>query len=95
MEKEDEEEDKIDYDDVKQFKVDVHKCPTNIEEICQNIKSSAGLLGLEFIKYDKLNKTDKLKIEEAMYEMMATFKTMPLEIGNIISKEIYNKIEEK
>ena len=55
----------------------IHKKPTNIEEVCNTIKISARLLGFKFIKYKKLKKDDKLKIEEVVLDMMSAFKLTP------------------
>ena len=43
--------------------------------------------------YDKLSKEDKHKIKEAIYEMMATNKTTPLDISNSLPKLLFKSVE--
>ena len=58
-------------------------------------KNNAYLSGFPHIDCDKLDKGDKNNIEEAIYEMMATLKTTPLEISNSIPKFFYERAKQK
>ena len=53
------------------------------------------MFGFKFIRFEKLNKDYNIKIEESIIEMIGNFKMTPLEIGNLILEELYNKIDER
>ena len=48
--KDDDEDDveKIESNDISQFRVAIHKTPKNIDEVCDNIRGSVGLSGFKF-----------------------------------------------
>lgn len=52
-----------------------------------------GLFSFKFIKYGPLSAEDKTKVEESMLEMKEKFKTKPIEIGNTIVNDLYNRID--
>lgn len=65
--KKDDEEDEVErteLDDLSQSRVATHKNLQHIDEVCENIRSSAGLSSFQFIKYDKLSKENNNKVEE-------------------------------
>lgn len=82
-------------DDLSQFKIATHKKPQDIDEVCENIRNSVGLSGFHFIKYDALSNVDKKKVEEAMLDMMVTFKYTPIQLGKMILEDLYNKFYAK
>ena len=72
-----------------------HPPKSNIERICDNIRENANISKLKTIEFGKLTKELKNNIEEAIYAMMAKFKTNPLELDNTMPKELYFVIENK
>ena len=48
--------------------------------LCDSIRNDVDLTGFKKLHYGKLEKENKAKIEEAMYDMMPTFKMTPIEI---------------
>lgn len=98
LKKDDEEEEEAErakFDELSKFKVVVCRKPQNIDEVCDNLRNTVGLLGFHFIKYDKLSREDKVKVEEAVIDMMTNFKYISIEIGKRIPKELYNNIDNK
>lgn len=85
-----EDEEKNEYNDLSQYKVVVNKKLQYIDEVCENIRGSAGFSRFQFVKYDKLSKVDKEKVEKAVVDMMENFKYTPLELGNITPDELYD-----
>lgn len=51
--------------------------------------------GFTHVDFDKLGSVDKNKVEEAIYEMMAKFKSTPLEIVDSLPKSLYDRVEQK
>lgn len=78
LQKDDDDEEMTNIDDNRKLKVERHRHPTSVDEICQNIKIIGGLAGFNLIKFERLRKDDKENIEEAMIEMICTFKMTPL-----------------
>lgn len=72
-----------------------HNPLSNLENLCENIKSNANLSNLKHIDFDKLRKEEKNQVEEALYAMMSKFKKTPLEFSNTIPKGLYDIIEKK
>ena len=93
MAKDDEERTRL--EDTSHSRIAVQKLPQTIDEQCENIKGSGGMIWFKFIKYDTLGIVNKAKIEEAFLDMMETFKYTPLESSNLIPNELYNKINSK
>lgn len=60
-----------------------------------DIKANANFLGFTHVDFDKLGSVEKNNIEEAIYYMMVTFKTTPLEIANSLPKRLYERVEKK
>ena len=50
---------------------------------------------LKKVEFGKLTKEEQNKVEESIYAMMEKFKTTPLELENIMPKELYSLIENK
>ena len=71
-----------------------HNTSSNIDNFFDCIRNNIDLSGFQHIDFDKLGNGDKNNIEEAIYDMMATFKT-PLEIANPIPKSLYERVEKK
>ena len=63
---------------------------SDIDNLCENIKTNADLLGFTHVDFDNLG-----SIEEAIYDMMVTFKTTPLKIANSLPKSLYDRVEKK
>lgn len=93
--KEDSDEEKTESEDLIQFKVVIHNLSSYIDKLCDNIKINADLSGFTHVDFDKLGSVDKNKVEEALYEMMATFKSTPLEISDSLPKSLYDLVEQK
>lgn len=51
----------------------MYKKPQMLDEVCENIRGSAGLSSFHFIKFDKMSKDDKSKVEDAFLDMMKNF----------------------
>ena len=68
-------EDKIELDDMIQFKVVSQYPSSDLDNLCDNIKSNVDLSSFTHIEFDKLGKVDQNTVEEAIYVMMATFKS--------------------
>lgn len=83
-------EEKIELDDLSQFKVVSHNPSSNLDNLCDNINSNVDLSSFTHIEFDKLGEAYQNKVEEAIYEMMATFKSTPLEIANSLPKILYD-----
>ena len=47
------------------------------------------------LNFDELSNDENIRIEEAMYDMMAQFKVTPLELDNTLPKELNSLIENK
>ena len=73
-----------------QIKMASHNPSSDLDNLCDNIKSNANLFGFTHIKFNKLKKVDQNMILEAIYVMMDTFKSTPLEISNSLPKSLYD-----
>ena len=89
------EEEKIESDDISQFKVVSHNPLLDLENLCENVKNNADLSGFSHVDFDKLSKVEKNQVEEALYAMMEKFKTTPLELANSMPKSLYERVEWK
>lgn len=67
--------------------------PSDLDNLCENIKSNVDLSGFAHIDFDKIKKIEQNTIEEAIYVMMAIFKSTPIEIANSLPKSMYNRVE--
>lgn len=88
-------EEKKKSDDMSQFKVVSHNPSSDLDNLCDNIKLNADLSSFKHIEFYKLGKVDQNIVEEAIYVMMATFKSTPLEISNSLPKSLYDQVEQK
>ena len=59
-----------------------HNPSSNIDNLCENIVANVDLSRFTYVNFDKLWSEDKNKVQEAIYEMMATFTTIPLDFSN-------------
>ena len=66
-----------------------------MENVCNNIRDNADLTGLKTIDFNKFSREEKNIVEESMYTMMAKFKTTPLELDNLMPKELSFIVENK
>ena len=80
-------------DDISQFKVVSHNPLSDLENLCENVKNGADLLGFRHVNFDNLGKEEKNKVEESLYAMMSKFKTTPLEFSNSVPKSLYDLVE--
>ena len=85
-------EEKIESDELSQSKVVSQNPSSSIDNICENIKTNGDLSSFFHRYFDKLGIVDKNSIEQAIYDMMETFKTIPLEISNSIPKILYDRV---
>lgn len=67
-------EEKTEFDDMSQFKVVSHSPSSDLDNLCENIKSNANFSGFAHIDFDKIGKVEQNNIEEAIYVIMTTFK---------------------
>ena len=67
-----------------------HNPSSNIDKLCENIKNNADVFGFAHVVFDKLGKIDQNKVEEAIYKIMATFRTMPIDIYNLLPKSLHD-----
>ena len=68
---------------------------SDLENICDNIRDNADLSGLKCIDFNKLSRDEQNMVEELDYNMMAKFKNTPLELDNLMPKELYSIVENK
>lgn len=83
-------EEKTKLDDMSQFKVVSHNPSFDINSLCENIVTNAYFSGFTHGNFDKLGSDDKNKVEEAIYDIMDTFKYTPLEFSNSFPKSLYD-----
>lgn len=88
-------EEKIESNHLSQFKVVSYNPSSNIDNLYDNIKTNRDLSSFTHVYFDKLGSIDKNKVEESIYDMMATFKTTPLEIVDSLPKSLYNIVKQK
>ena len=88
-------DEKIESGDNSQFGVVSHTPKFDLENICDNVKDNADLLGLKGIKFNKLSREQQNMVEESIYTMMAKFKNTPLELDNTMPKELYSIVDNK
>lgn len=82
-------------DDISQFQVVSHNPSSDIDNLCENVNNKADLSGFAHVVFDKLGKIDQNKVEDAIYEMMDTFKTPPIDISSSLLKSVYDRVELK
>ena len=95
LQKESDDYEKADLDDLSQYKVVSHKPKSAIDIFCEKIRNDVVFSGFKKLHYEKLDKEDKVKIEEAMYDMMSTLKITLLEISGTIPRRLCTMIEQK
>ena len=88
-------EEKTESDDINQFKVVSHNPLSDLENLCENVKSNVDLSSFRHIYFDKLGKEEKHQVEEELYAMMSNFKNTPLEFSNSVPKNTYGIVEKK
>ena len=86
---------KTESDDMSQYQVVSHGPSSDLDNLCNNIKNNANLLRFTHVEFDKLGKLDMNEVEESIYKMMATFKTMDIEIYNSLPKSLFDQVEKK
>lgn len=79
--------------DNSQFQLLSHSPSFDLDNLCDNIKNNVDLLGFKHVEFDKNEKLDMNKVEEFVYEMKTTFKTIPIDIFNSLPKILYDKLE--
>ena len=57
------------------------------------MRTSGGLVGFKFIKYEPWENIDKEKIEQEFIDMMLNFTYIPLEARKELLEKLYNKID--
>ena len=67
-------EERIKSKDTSQFRITMYKPPKTMDELYENIRGSAGMEDFRFVKYDTLDTINKEKMEEAMLDMIETYK---------------------
>ena len=72
-----------------------HAPKFNLENIFDNFKDNADMTILKKIYFGKLAREEKNKVEESVYAMISKFKDTPLELDNIVPKDLYTPIENK
>ena len=72
-----------------------HNPLSDLENLCENVKNSADLIGFSHDDFDNLGKVEKNQVEDAIYAMMEIFKKAPLKIANFMPKRLYEKLEKK
>jgi hypothetical protein len=88
------EEERIESEDINQFRVISHPPRSTIDTMCENIKN-ADFFDLKSIEFNNLSREEQNKIEDSVYTMMAEFKNTPLELDNTMPRELYEIIENK
>ena len=53
-------EEKIESDDISQFKVVSHNPLLDLENLCENVENSADLIGFSHVDFKKLSKIEKI-----------------------------------
>lgn len=94
----DEEEDegeRTESDDLSKLQIVPRQPSMDIDQVCENITNSTGLMGFKHIHYDSLDKENQENFEKAMIDMMKKYKYMPIELGKGITKDLYNKLDAK
>ena len=72
-----------------QFQIVPRRVLQDIDNVCENIRSSTRLTSFECVKYVTL------KVEKAFVDMKVNFKYTTIELGKELPKELYNKIDAK
>ena len=73
----------------------VSHSPSDLDNLCENIKTNIDLSGFSNIEFDKLGKLEMDKVEESVYAMMAKFKMTPIEMTNSLPKNLYDRVEKR
>lgn len=72
-----------------------HSSSYDLDNLCENIKTSVDLSGFSHILFNKLGKLEMDKVEESAYAMIETFKMTPIEISNSLPKNLYDRVEQR
>ena len=72
-----------------------HNLSSDIDNLCENIITNTNFSSITPVGFDMLGSVDKSKVEEAIYEMMNTFKSTPLDIVDSLPKSLYDRVEKK
>lgn len=91
---EDLDEEKKKFDDLSQFKVVRNNLSSDIDNLCENIKTNANLSGFTHVDFDKQGSVDKKKVDEAKYDMKTTFKTTLVEISKSLPKILNERVKQ-
>ena len=81
------EEEKIESEDISQFKVVSHPSKSSIEKLCKKIRN-ADFNDLKNVDFNKLTKEEQNKVEESVYAMMVDYKHTPLELDGKFPKDL-------
>ena len=74
--------------DTSQFRGVSHPSKSKVDIVCIDIVEHANMSRLKDINFDELNREERIRIEESIYDMMEKFKLTPLELDTTMSKEI-------
>ena len=85
-------DEETDSKDLSKFKVVSNK--TEVDILCDSIKKDANFSRFNKLHLEKLDKVEKMGIEEAMYNMMWTLKKTPLEIIEPIPRRLITSIDQ-
>ena len=86
-------DDKIESDNPNQYRVVSTK--TEVDILYNKTKNNADLSNLKKFHFGKLSKEDKTKIEEAIYQMLWTFKKVPMEITEKLPRRLSIAIDQR
>ena len=86
-------DEEIESDDPNQYKVVSTKLEVDI--LCDKIKNNVDLSDLKKFHFEKLSKDDKTKIEESIYQMLWTFKKVPMEIIEKLPRRLSIGIDQR
>lgn len=92
---EEEDEEETESNDLRRLKIVPRLPPMTIDCVCEKIRDSGSIEGFKNIDYDSLNKDDQEKIEKVITDMVIKFRYTPLELGEDIPKDLYNKLDAK
>ena len=65
----------------------------NINEITKSIKNSRDFFTFKYYKDESMSEEDKKRVEYVMIVMITRIKYTPLEIGNQILNDLYQRID--
>lgn len=66
-----------------------------INQDSKKIRESISMEAFKKINYDYFNKDDQENIKRAMMDMMIKFRYIPIELGEGIPEDLFNKLDAK